>query len=366
MWHPLGRGFQAKYVSSGHLVFHAPYVREGELRVVAFDVERLAFRGEPVSVLDGVFRSENGGGAYFAVASAGTLVFAPGGHARALVRVDRNGRRTPLVDERRGFRMPRISPDGRQVAVTIDPRPSQVWVYDIARRSGDPLATEGHSLGSAWTPDGRRVTYGSRGGIYWRAADGSTAAERVRAGTSYPQQWSKDGQLLLFNLDHPTNRFDIWLLPRTADPRPLVATPAHEVSPRLSPDERWLAYQSDESGRREIDVRPFPNVDDGKWTVSTGGGLAPVWSPSGHELFYMNGTMMMGVGIDSRGSAFVAGVPAPLFDGPFETGSANFDISPDGTYFVMVEADPNARPTQVHVVVNWAEEVKLLATSSRQ
>jgi Tol biopolymer transport system component len=367
-WHPLGRGFQAHYLPSGHLVFHAPDVREGELRAVAFDVEQLAIRGEPATVLDGLFRSENGGGAYFAVAPTGDLVFAPGGHARALVRVDRTGRRTPLVDERRGFRQPRISPDGRQVAVTVDPRPSQIWVYEIDRRTGYPLATDSHSLSPLWTPDGRRVAYFSRRAIYARAADGRTAAERLlaRADNPYPHDWSRDAQLLFFNEDHPTNKSDVWLLTGTGDTRPLVATPAHESAPRLSPDGRWLAYQSDESGRPEIYVRPFPNVHERKWMVSTSGGLTPVWSQSGRDVFYMRGTTMMAVPVDGRGGAFTAGVPVPLFDGPFETGSPDFDDSPDGTYFVMVEADPNARPTQIHVVLNWTEDLKRTAPSSQQ
>lgn len=159
----------------------------------------------------------------------------------------------------------------------------------------------------------------------------------------------------------------IWILPRTGDPRPLIATSAHELSARLSPDERWLACQSDESGRPEIYVRPFPNVDDGKWTVSTRGGLSPVWSPTGRELFYLNGTTMMVVPIDRGSGASVdVGVPTALFDGPFDAASSSFDISPDGTYFVMVEADPNAQPTQVQVVLNWVEELKRVARGSPQ
>ncbi|HUP21043.1 MAG TPA: adenylate/guanylate cyclase domain-containing protein, partial [Gemmatimonadota bacterium] len=169
-WRQLGRGSQAQYVPPGHLVFHSPGVKEGELQAVRFDVERLAIRGEPVSVLDGVFRSENGGGAYFAVAKSGALVFAGGGHARTLVRVDRNGRRAPLLDDRRGFRYPRVSPDGRRVAVTIDPRPSQIWIYDLERGSGLPLATDGHNLIPVWTPDSQRVAYTSNDEMYWRVA----------------------------------------------------------------------------------------------------------------------------------------------------------------------------------------------------
>ena len=127
-----------------------------------FDLPRLAARGDPVSVLAGVFRSENGGGAYFATAPSGALIFARGGHARSLVRVDRAGRRTRITDDRRGFRFPVFSPDGSQIAVTVDPRPSQIWIYDVMRRSGFPLATEGHNLTPLWTRDGTRVFYAAR------------------------------------------------------------------------------------------------------------------------------------------------------------------------------------------------------------
>jgi serine/threonine-protein kinase len=309
-------------------------------------------------VLDGVFRSENGGGAYFAVSGSGVLVFARGSHARTLVRVDRTGRRTPLLDDRRGFRFPRLSPDGRRVAVTIDPRPSQVWVYDLARRSGIPLTTAGHNLGGIWTPDGGRLTYYSNGDMFTRPADGSSGAQRLlgRDRPQYPAAWSRRGNVLIFTDDHPTNQADIWLLPVGADPRPLVATRAHENAARLSPDERWLAYSSDESGRFEVYVRPFPNVDDGRWPVSTGGGLLPEWSPTGRELFYVNGGRMMAARVETKDGTFSAGTPEVLFTGPFETGSPQFDVSPDGS-FVMVEADPDASPTQVRLVTHWAQEL---------
>jgi serine/threonine-protein kinase len=145
-----------------------------------------------------------------------------------------------------------------------------------------------------------------------------------------------------------------------------VASEAQERDPVLSSDEHWLAYASNESGRLEVYVRPFPNVDAGKWLVSTGGGGFPVWSPNGRELFYLNGTALMAVPIESAGGTFSAGRPELLFTGPFETGSPHFDISPDGSYFVMLEADPDARPTQIHVVVNWVADLKRLVTADGQ
>ena len=148
------------------------------------------------------------------------------------------------------------------------------------------------------------------------------------------------------------------MMPSGGEPKPLVATRAREYAARLSPDDRWLAYLSEESGRMEVYVRPFPNVDEGRWLISSGGGGNPVWSPTGRELFYINGTTLMSAAIDAKGATLRVSAPEPLFTGPFETGSSQFDVFPDGASFVMVEADSDARPTQIHVVLNLIEELK--------
>ena len=311
-------------------------------------------------MLEGVFRSESSGGAYFA-AAAGTLIFARGGQSRSLVRVDRAGHRTPITNDRRGFRFPCFSPDASQIAVTIDPRPSQIWIYDVARGSGFPLGTDDRNhIVPVWSPDGTRVAYAALNAIFSRLADGSAPEELLveSVGTqSYPASWAKDGRLV-FNRADAQNRADIWIMPAKGEPFVLLATPAHEPHPILSPDEHWIAYASDETGRMEVYVRPFPHVNGGKWFVSTGGGVTPVWSPSGRELFYMSGQALMSVAVEAVGQAFRAGPPRQLFTGPFETGSSNFDVSPDGSYFVMVEADPDAKPTQLHAIHNFSEELK--------
>ncbi len=308
-----------------------------------------------------------GSAALFAVAAqAGTLIFAPGGFARALVQVDRRGRRIPISDERLGFRFPRFSPDGRKVAVTIDPRPSQIWVYDLERGSRIPLATNG--LTPLWTPDGQRIAFSTRAAIDWRAADGSRPAQQLlaREHAANPTSWSPDGRFLIFQEDAPPTRYDIWVAPLGGRPQPLVSTHGNDVGGKFSPDGRWLAYYSNESGRNEVYVRPFPNVNEQKWTVSTTGGQTPVWSPDGRELFYMNGTAMMAVPIDTRGRRLVAGKPQFLFDGPYDTTQdMNFDISPDGRRFVMVEADPDAKPTRFQIILNWTKELSQLVARRR-
>jgi Tol biopolymer transport system component len=358
-WHVLGPGSQAQYLSPGYLVYHDTNAREGQLSAVPFDPGTATLRGTPISVLDGVFRAANNGAAFFALAQTGALVFAPGGFARGLVFVDRQGRRTPLTNERQGFRFPRFSPDGRKVAVDVDPRPSQLFIYDVDRASRMPLSNGG--ITPVWTPDGQRVAFSFRGGISWKPADGSRAEEQLLevGRPANPTSWSADGRVLIFQEDDPVTQYDIWVSPRGEKPRPLIATPSREMGGRLSPDGRWLAYYSNESGRNEVYVRPFPNVNEQRWTVSTAGGQSPAWSPDGRELFYMNAAAMMAVSIQTRGPSLAAGTPEFLFDGPFDTTQdMNFDVSPDGTRFVMVEADPDASPTRLQVVLNWPAELK--------
>jgi hypothetical protein len=246
--------------------------------------------------------------------------------------------------------------------VTVDPRPSQIWIYDILRKSWTRLAGEKHSLEPLWAPDNRRVLFDTDGDLFSRPFDASTPAEMLlaRPRPQYATSWSADGKILIFSETQvdSANKYDIWALPIGEEPRPLIRTPSNEGDGRLSPNGAWLAYQSDESGRMEIYVRPFPNVDERKVPISTSGGQRPVWSPDGRELFYGLGSAVYRVAIDARGSAFTAGPPEMLFRGPFDLLTTEFTIMPDGSRFLLVENDPNARPTQIQVVFNWEEELK--------
>ena len=260
-------------------------------------------------------------------------------------------------------------PDGGQLAVTIDPRPSQIWIYDIARGSRIPLAADGHNLASVWTPDGKRVAYSSRGDIFSRTADASSAAERVLARDcpQYPLSWSPDGRFLAFHDDHAANEMDIWIMERNGDPRPLVVTPASELNMKFSPDGRaGLPF-----GHSSPAALRFMCVRFRMWTegVNTGCRRPAVTRPSGPATGASCSTRAERrhgrVLVDVRGSSFVAGTPARLFDGPFDTTQDdNYDVFPDGTAFVMVEADPDTRPTRLHVVLNWLEELKRLAAAN--
>ena len=205
------------------------------------------------------------------------------------------------------------------------------------------MSTDAHSLGPVWSLDGRRVAYRHGSEIYWRAADGTTPAERLIDLDSIgsPETWSPDGQWMVFIVQGLNQAWDIWGQFGGGPLEPLVATVANELNARLSPDGGWMAYNSDESGRSEVYVQPFPNVTAGRWTVSTGGGHTPVWSPDGTELFYMNGTELLAVSVETRGEAFTAAVPEVLFDGPFATTQdGNFDVFPDGGHFLNGRGRP--------------------------
>ena len=198
--------------------------------------------------------------------------------------------------------------------------------------------------------------------IFWQPADGSGKPERLTTSQypQTPQSWSPDGQLLAFREQTATTGNDIWVF-RLSDRKaePFLKTPFPEGPARFSPDGRWVAYRSSESGRNEIYVQPFPGPG-GKWQISTEGGGEPVWNPNGRELFYRNGNKMMAADITMQ-PGFAAGKPRLLFEGPYvpaPTAAPNYDVSPDGQRFLMLKASQQQQAvTQIHVVLNWFEEL---------
>jgi hypothetical protein len=377
-------GTQPRYAPSGHLV----YAQGGNLMAVPFDPQRLTATGEAVPVVEGVLQSITNGYAQYAFSATGSAVYVPGGVQATqlrLVWVSRNGAEQPLAATAHAYRQPRLSPDGRRVAVTIDEQGNQVWLFDLSRETLTRFTFEGNrNTDPAWTPDGKRIAFESnkegQDNLFWQLADGSGGLERLTTSDSaqYPLSWSPHGQMLAFvDLNSVTGR-DIWVL-RMGDPspgsgqapsagsgevhkpQPFLRTPFNETAPQFSPDGRWLAYVSDESGRDEIYVQPYPGPG-GKWQISTEGGTEPVWNPNGRELFYRSGDKMMAVEIATQ-PGFSAGKPRMLFEGPYQLAPVtfpNYDVSPDGQRFLMVKANETreAAPTQINVVLNWFEELK--------
>ena len=283
--------------------------------------------------------------------------------------VTRTGAEQPVSAPARAYLFPRVSPDGRRVVVGITEDETQLWLYDLSREALTRFTFEGTvNLNGVWTPDGKWIVFQSakegRPTIYWQKADGSGGLERLATGqnANVPMSWSPDGKLLAFIEVNPSTQRDIWVL-RMGDRKaePFLLTRFDESVPRFSPDGRWLVYISNESGRYEIYVQPYPGPG-GKWLISTEGGTEPAWNPNGRELFYRSGDKMMAVDIATQPS-FAAGKPRVLFEGRYErspASSPNYDVSPDGQRFLMLKPSEEeaAAPMQINVVLNWFEELK--------
>jgi serine/threonine-protein kinase len=365
-------GSSPRYASSGHLI----YAQAGNLMAVPFDLEGLEVRGAAVPVVEGVFQSSAGSATQYSISSTGSLIYVSGGAATAQSRpvwVSRNGREQSVAAPEHAYDFPRLSPDGRRIAVIIE---GQIWLYDLSRETLTRLTFEGTNNNVlVWTPDGKRIAFNSnRAGqlnIFWQLADGSGGLEQLTSSelVQAPSAFSPDGQLLAFIEINPSTGADIWTL-RLSDRKaqPFLRTPFNERVPRFSPDGHWLSYVSNESGRYEVYVQPYPGPG-GKWQISTEGGSEALWNRNGRELFYRNGDKMMSVAISTQPS-FAAGNPRQLFKGDYQmnaTGIPEYDISPDGERFLMVKPveQQQAAPTQINVVLNWTEELKRLVPTGK-
>ncbi len=357
---------QARYLSTGHLIYEQ--WGPGNLMAVPFDLAAHEVTGDSVPVVQGVRQSTNGSVDY-AISDNGTLVYVPstGGLDRTLVWVDREGKEEPLAAEPNSYVSPRVSPDGSRLAITVsESGGADVWIYDLEREiltrlTFDPAADHY----PVWTPDGQRIVFdsgrtGEAHNLFWKAADGTGQAERL---TTSPNQqtansFSPDGKRLVF-LESATG-LQVLSMEGERTSQPLFQSQFDERYGRISPDGHWIAYQSDESGRVQVYVRPFPNVEEGKWQISGDGGTEPVWAPRGQELFYRSGQAMMVVGFKTE-TTFTAGSPVVLFTGRYQTSETgvNYDISPDGQRFLMIK-EGGAGQAQIHVILNWFEELKRL------
>ena len=369
-------GDTGRYVSSGHLV----YARQDVLMAAPMDLARLAVAGSaPIVLAEQVYGG--GEGAQYAVSDVGQIAYAPGNAKRLdrrLAWVDRNGRVDPLPLPPRPYSNVALSPDGRQAAIQVDENTINIWIYDFARATFTPLTTAvgGSSQAPIWTPDGTRIVYrGTRLGfrnLFLKTVDRTGPEERLTTKENTvqtPGAWSPDGKTQVFSEINQATGLDIYMLRLDSDGKtqPLMASPANESNPKLSPDGGWLAYMSDESGRDETYVQPFPQTGR-KWQVSTDGGRELVWSKNGAELFYTNGDKLMAVDVTTQ-PTFSVGSPRLLFEGRFRhstTGSAAYDVSPDGRRFLRVQPiEPDPPNNQINVVINWFEELKRVAGSTK-
>jgi serine/threonine-protein kinase len=381
---------KAWYVQTGHLV----YLRsDGTVFGERFDLKALGPRGSAVPVLQGVRTFEAAGD--FTISRNGAVLYVAGpaiarGSVGEVVWIGRDGKVTPVEP---GWKvLPNfesglaLSPDGRLLALSLQGQggKSDIWVKELPAGPLTRLTiADTTAERPAWTPDGRSVTFVSRlrrpagdtsaadlADLYIRRADGSRAAELLlrRRPSVWEALWSPDAKWLLFRTDdRDPGRGDLFALAvgRDTTPEKLVATEFREVSPTLSPDGRWLAYGSDESGRVEVYVRPFPNVGDGRWQVSTEGGTEPLWSHSGREIFYINGKQELVAAEVQTRPVFAVARQHPLFSTAGQTIQVDnhryYDISADDQRFVMIRASglgERGAEGDLIMIQNWFPELK--------
>ncbi len=346
---------------------------------VPFDLELLEVTGSPLPVLEGLITSHDTGAAQFTLSRDGTLFFISGDAGsdyNKLVWVDRKGRAQPFPLAPRIFYSAHPSPDGSRVVMDLGAANGDVWLFELGRGTLSRFTLEWESYNPIWMPDSTRVTYvhseGLTNSLILKPADGSGPAEELVASEHLlsPTSWSPDGTLLAYTQIDPTTRADIWLLPLEGQrkPRAFLKTHFHEFDAVFSPDGKWLAYASDETGRNDVYVRPRTGPG-GKLKISTEGGMEPQWSSSGREIFYRNGDKMMTVEVQT-GAAFNMGKPRVLFEGrflrPLGFPYPSYDVTPDGQQFLMTkEGEKHSAPSQISVVLNWFDELnRLVPTES--
>ena len=357
-------GSNPRYVSSGHVVLAT---RSGTLLAVPFDPSRLEITGAPLPVADGVVVGP-GGGARMGMSRDGAFAYVTGPvPLRDLVMVDRSGSARVLPAEPQAYISPRLSPDGRRIAVEVDEPDlvsSDVWVYDMALHTRTRLTFDQSAHRPIWTPDGRRIVYSrgqfSQGDLYWIPADGTGPAESLLVAPD--DQWAgdvtPDGRTLLFRSGGagPVRSIHTMSLEGTRTPRPFLVNQFENHSPSLSPDGHWVAYVSNESGRLEVYVRPFPGPG-GRWQVSLDGGTEPAWAAGGRELLYRNGAKMMVAAIALQ-PTFTVGARRELFQGNYVNDPVyrSYDVTRDGRGFVMVRSPKPAG--DFIVVLNWFDQLR--------
>jgi serine/threonine-protein kinase len=366
------------YMETGHLIYRQPDT--ANLMAVPFDLTNREVTGDSIRVLDGI-RGANDFD--YAISENGTLAYVPGGsrggHDHSLVWVDRQGTETLMTQEKGEFANPRISPDGKQVAVNIRESSGQryLWLYDVEDDSFSRLTFDGGGTPS-WSPDGQWLIFqhGDLGeyGLARQPADRSRPMEKLTSGPNRQNtnSWSPDGQVVAFSENpRPSQDIGIYSLDGDGEPEYILTSPANECCARFSPDGKWLAYVSNELGQRHVYVRPYPKLDV-QWLISDAeeGGDQPVWSPDGKELFYRSRDKMMVVSIQVKDQTLDTGKPRVLFEGAYAShsnppGMQYYDISPDGQRFLMMKEEQRREAQgEIRVIQNWFEELKRLVPTN--
>jgi serine/threonine-protein kinase len=374
-------GYYARYVPTGHLLF----VHRGTLFALPFDLGRMQATGSQMPVLEGIEANPSEGSAQFGVSDNGLLVYLDDVvevTPFTLVSVDRAGRGQPLWREPGIYGTPRLSPDGKRIAVSLQRNDNfDVWVYDVDREVATRVTFgEHYDADPTWSPDGAWIAYegevDGKDGIFKKRADGTGEAivlvEPGKMTFPAPQSFSPGGKLLLLQAAGASGRTDLFVVPADGkgDPEPYLKTEYAESGARFSPDGRFVAYESDETGKLEVFVATFP-AGGGKWQISAGGGAQPAWSGTGRELFFRVADGLMSVRVESAASGFRASRPERVFKGDYLGGLRgillpgynfpDYDAARDATRFVMFQGGQSVRPTtRAKVVLGWFQELERL------
>lgn len=366
-------GTGAHFAPTGHLV----YARSGTLMAAPFDPGRLEMTGPAVPVLEGVLTNSRTGAAQYTLSADGTLAYVVGRGdvgLQTLVWVDLKGQEQPLSSVRHQYLWPRLSPDGTLLALNVREPDPDIWVHDFRRGTLTRLTfAPGEDETPVWSPDGTRLAFSSNGRKQGFAIAVRSGAEEeplmTRSRHFHFSSWSPDGKFLLFEeLDDSGSGMDLWLLPLEGEraPRPFLQTQFNEHTAVFSPDGRWVAYASDESGRAEVYVRGFPGPGE-KIQISNDGGSAPRWSATGRELFYARSGAMMAVTVSLQPS-FQASPPRLLFRSPHPEPFVwrMYDVAPDSRRLVMLkDVEEVTVSAQIHIVLNWFEDLKRRVPAGR-
>jgi len=372
-WQVLIRdGTSPHYAPGGYLI----YSQNGFLMAAPFDATSLNVSGSPVPVFENVLTNPSSGVAQLSMSNDGTLAYIAGSEGepnRQIMLVDRSGKSQVLTKSNAAYEDLDLSPDGHEIAMTVEGPTWGIWTYDIPRGILSRFTFGNDNRDPFWSPDGKHIAYTSlrngKYGVYWKPANGSGSEELLSSSPDWItiSSFSPDGEEIAINEEAPDTGFDIMILPLDGKGklRPFLRTRFNEEFAQFSPDGHWLAYQSDESGRNEVYVQPYPGPV-GKWQISNDGGSRPEWSRDGRELFYLNGDKLMAVPIQIR-PAFTPGTPHMLWEGNYFPSGHYYDVMPGAKQFLFIKQieQPQASE-QISVILNWFDELKRIVAAQKQ
>jgi len=365
----------ARYISTGHILFS----RSGVLYIVPFDADKLEIKGQPVPVIEGVYSELTTGITNYMVSDNGTLVYIPGaveGGSRKIVRIDSKGESVTLDSVGHAYLEPELSPDNKKIAVVIrNGEDFDIWIFDILRKTLSRLTFGGVNRTPHWSPDGKKIAFIKRTkdgkmGIFIKPYDGSgEEVEIYRSNTRmYVDEWTKDGEYLIIDNLTLGAQSDLLVVPLKGDKKPwkYLDSKFDEYEASVSPDGKWLAYLTNESGTYQGYVRSFPGKE-GKWQISTDVIEEPRWSPDGKTIYYRKGSQLVSVSV-STSPTFSAGIPKLLISGfpsmNVDSG-ISYDITSDGKYFITTTPVKGSTLKSISIVLNWTDEIAALTKTNK-